>query len=341
MVDTRSGERLFYLRGHSGSVVFAEFSPDGSSIATAGLDRTVRVCDAVTGECRLSFRTGDAQFYTVEWSRDGRRILTQTAHRHGTCTWDAETGARLADFPGFPVFCAGGKRVVTYPSEAGVYDSDTGSLVAPFPGDICHVAVSTDETRIATLDRTGVIRVWDAETGVLIASSPHDEPFTGAGRLSWSPDASLVAVRNSKLLYGSCNAATGEVLFRSELRAKSEVRFSPDGNRLFARDKEWSGLYHIWDARTGRLLANVTRVLILDFFDENNFLATRTSLSPSDEWVKDAVFYRRIRPEWWWGVFYLPHFWVIAALAVALAASAWRDLRRAGRMGGGTTDKHR
>jgi hypothetical protein len=36
----------------------------------------------------------------------------------------------------------------------------------------------------------------------------------------------------------------------------------------------------------------------------------------------------KIRPEWWWGVFWLPHLYLIAALVVALGLSGLRDLKR-------------
>ena len=36
---------------------------------------------------------------------------------------------------------------------------------------------------------------------------------------------------------------------------------------------------------------------------------------------------RRIRPEQWWGVFYLWHFWLIVVLSIALVASIRHDVR--------------
>lgn len=36
--------------------------------------------------------------------------------------------------------------------------------------------------------------------------------------------------------------------------------------------------------------------------------------------------WRRIRPERWWGIAWLPHFWIIAALSLALAWSVRRDV---------------
>ncbi|MHC4165274.1 MAG: hypothetical protein ACYSUM_24450, partial [Planctomycetota bacterium] len=42
---------------------------------------------------------------------------------------------------------------------------------------------------------------------------------------------------------------------------------------------------------------------------------------------RDVFLLRRIRPEWWWGVFWLWHFWVIVTLGLALTWSVWRDRR--------------
>jgi len=41
-----------------------------------------------------------------------------------------------------------------------------------------------------------------------------------------------------------------------------------------------------------------------------------------------AVYLSRRRPEWWWGVFHLPEFWLACALGTAFVASAVQDAGR-------------
>ena len=51
--DFASGEHVRSLAGHSGSVVTAAFSADGSRLASGGADGSVRIWDVSTGEQEL------------------------------------------------------------------------------------------------------------------------------------------------------------------------------------------------------------------------------------------------------------------------------------------------
>jgi len=153
---------LKWLAGHIGGVSACAWSPDGTRLASAGRDGTLRVWEAASGAALLTLEGHGGGVTACAWSPDGTR-LASAGWDGALRVWEAASGAALLTLEGHG-------------------------------GWVTACAWSPDGTRLASAGGDGALRVWEATSGkpLRIHALSNPDHRGEVGHAVWEPEGNRI-----------------------------------------------------------------------------------------------------------------------------------------------------
>ena len=304
------------LEGHTDSVSSVSFSPDGTTLASASSDNTVKLWDVATSTNIATLEGHTGGVTSVAFSPDGT-TLASGSHDNTVKLWDVATKQNTATLEGHTdgvtsvSFSPDGTTLASGCISAGLFDSGevklwdvaTGANIATLEGhrnSVYSVSFSPDGKTLASAAASrsfdGEVKLWDVATGANIATLRHTDSVYS---VSFSPDgktlASAAAGRSfdgEVKLWDVATHTNTATFFEERTGAVYSVSFSPDGTLLASgyrgrRLFDPSGEVKLWDLATGTNIATLRHtdsVSSVSFSPDGTLLASGSTDGTVELW---------------------------------------------------------
>jgi WD40 repeat protein len=255
------------LVGHTDGVWKASVSRDGNRIASASLDKTVRLWDVRTGTALHTLCGHREPVFSALFSRDGARVAS-ASYDKTVKLWNADTGALLHTLVGHTdtvrsaCFSHDGTRIVTASEDntVGVWETRTGLRLHTLTGhrmDVTSAVFNRLGSRIVSASADRTVRIWHAEgtAGALLTLTGHTGVVFSA---VFSGDGTRIVSASADRTVRLWDASVGSTLhtLSGHCGAVTSAAFNRPATRILSTDANSTAC--VWDTDTGALLYTVS-----------------------------------------------------------------------------------
>lgn len=253
-------QRVF--AGHTDYINSVAFSPDGKTLATASVDRSVKLWDVATSKETRTLAGHTEVVDQVVFSLDGK-MLASASWDHTVRLWNPDTGSLLRNLSGHSLavlsiaFSPDSKRIAGGSSDhtVTIWDAQTGKLLKTLENVENPIAFSPDGNLLATGNEAHTLKIWkipqeddkNAKWEVLKTLAGHTEAIVSA---AFSPDGKVAGTGSADtdaILWNAVNWQESDRV-RLHLGWVRSVTFMPDSKVFLAGAGR---VVQFYDAQTG------------------------------------------------------------------------------------------
>lgn len=243
--------------------VFA-FSPDGTELCTdCSVHPGLQFFTSQTGQSIRNILTGQAWTRSLDYSPDGRMLLTDNLSDGLICLRNAADGQLIRTFPGHQRtivrahFSGNGSHVVSWGRDNAVQVWETATAKPLAKIDLGNrrlrwVAVSPVENRVAVAAGRAAncsLTIWDSLSGKMLEEIPlGGRQVTG---LAYSPDGRTLAAAEPRgaVRFWQLDPPQLGLVIAGPVSDYPRLAFDPEGRRIAAETPD--GTIRIWDTADG------------------------------------------------------------------------------------------
>jgi WD40 repeat protein len=233
--NVESGKPAGTILGHLAQLQTMALAPDGRSLATGGYDHSVKIWGLPPIEERDSLRGHVGAVATVGFSPDGKLLASAGADRF-LRIWNVASGRPEATIP------ADAQRLAA--------EGHTASIL--------RVAYSPDGETLATADLDGIVKLWQARTGNLLATWKAGEALVLG--LAYHPAGKTLITGDYKGVVTFWDTDQRQV--RTRIQAHADYVMSLDcalTGELLASAGSLPYTLKLWDAVTGQERGTISK----------------------------------------------------------------------------------